>query len=199
MNGDDTARFVYALLCIMLVAASLFSRRLPFGQTVKMIVAWLGIFAGMFVFFLFLPELKVIGKRAQAELVGGGIEQDDGSLLVRKSEDGHFYLDTTVNGSSVRFMVDSGATTTSLSMSDARAAGVDIDLTGFPVTVSTANGTAEMRRARLGELKVGSIARQDFPVLVSDTLGDTNLIGMNFLSTLQGWRIEGETLILNPK
>ena len=182
----------------MLVAASLFSRRLPFGQTVKMIAAWLGIFAGMFVFFLFLPELKVIGKRAQAELVGGGVEQDDGSLIVRKSEDGHFYLDTTVNGSSVRFMVDSGATTTSLSMADARAAGVDIDLTGFPVTVSTANGTAEMRRARLGELKVGSIARQDFPVLVSDTLGDTNLIGMNFLSTLQGWRIEGETLILNP-
>ena len=198
MSGDDTSRLIYGLLCIMLVASSLFSRRLPIGQTLKMLLAWLGIFAGLFVLFLFLPELKSVGKRAQAELFGG-IEQNDGTLLVRKSEDGHFYLDAKVNGSAVRFMVDSGATTTSMAMSEARAAGVEIDLTGFPVIVSTANGTAEMRRARIAQLVVGPMTREDFPVLVSDTLGDTNLIGMNFLSTLEGWRIEGDSLILNPK
>ena len=55
-----------------------------------------------------------------------------------------------------------------------------------------------MQRARLERLNVGPIKRQDFPVLVSDTLGDTNLLGMNLLNTLKGWRVEGDTLVLNP-
>jgi aspartyl protease family protein len=40
--------------------------------------------------------------------------------------------------------------------------------------------------------------RRDFGVLVSDQLGDINLLGMNFLSSLRGWRIEGDVMILEP-
>jgi aspartyl protease family protein len=30
-------------------------------------------------------------------------------------------------------------------------------------------------------------------------LGDTNLLGMNFLSSLESWRVEGRTLVLEPR
>ena len=40
--------------------------------------------------------------------------------------------------------------------------------------------------------------REDFPVLVSESFGDVNLLGMDFLSSLKGWRVEGETMVLNP-
>ncbi len=196
MNGDQTAQLVAGLLCLTLVASSLFSRQLPMGQIARMALSWIGIFAALFALFLFLPEMKQVWQRAKAE-VGGGVEQKDGTVTVRKSDD-HFYLDASVNGKSVRFMVDSGATTTTMSADAARSAGVDVDQDGFPVVVSTANGMAEARRGRVRSFTVGPISREDFPVHVSETLGDTNLIGMNFLSSLKGWKIEGETLILNP-
>ena len=166
------------------------------GQVFRMILAWTGIFAGVFILFLFLPEMKQIWARAKTE-VSGGVEEKDGTLQVRKSDD-HFYVDASVNGTLVRFIIDSGATTTTISSDAAKTAGVDVDMDGFPVIVSTANGMAESRRARVRQLTVGPIMREDFPVHVSETLGDTNLLGMNFLSSLKGWKIEGETLILNP-
>jgi aspartyl protease family protein len=46
-------------------------------------------------------------------------------------------------------------------------------------------------------LQIGSIERTDFPVDVSEQEG-SNLLGMNFLRSLQGWRVEGNYLVLQP-
>ena len=66
MTGDQTANAVYLLLAVVLVASALFSRRLPVGQTVKMLAAWAAIFAAATAFagiwgmnFEFMPELKL--------------------------------------------------------------------------------------------------------------------------------------------
>jgi aspartyl protease family protein len=197
MSGDQTGNLVDGLVCLMLVASSLAARRISASDTIKMLLIWVAVFAGVFALFSFRYEFKQVWNRMTAELTGSSTGAD-GTLRVREGDGGHYYVDANVNGKSIRFMVDSGATTTSMSLSDARSAGVEVDMTGFPVVVSTANGTAEMRRARIARLNVGPIAREDFPVLVSDTLGDTNLIGMNFLSSLKGWRVEGNELVLNP-
>jgi aspartyl protease family protein len=197
MSGDETGNLIYGLVCLMLVASSLAARRVSASDTIKMLGLWVAIFAGVFALFSFRYEFKQVWNRMTAELTGSSTGAD-GTLRLREGDGGHYYVDASVNGKSIRFMVDSGATTTSMSLSDARAAGVDVDETGFPVIVSTANGMAEMRRARVATLKVGPITRDDFPVLVSATLGDTNLIGMNFLSSLKGWRVEGNELVMNP-
>jgi len=196
--SDQTGSLIYAILLLVLVGSSLFAHRLPLRQTLKMAITWLLIFATAFVLFIFRNEFKSIWARIQSEITPGGSVAADGTLRVAKASDGHFWVDAQVNGKPLRFMVDSGATTTSLSQADATSAGIDVDARGFPVVVETANGTATMKRGRIAQLRIGNIAREDFPVLVSDTLGDTNLLGMNFLSSLAAWRIEGETLILNP-
>lgn len=196
--SDQTGSLIYAILLLVLVGSSLFAHRLPLRQTLKMAITWLLIFATAFVLFTFRNEFKSIWSRLQNEISPGGSIAADGSLRVAKASDGHFWVDAQVNGKPLRFMVDSGATTTSLSQADSTSAGIDVDTRGFPVVVETANGTATMKRGRIAQLRIGNIAREDFPVLVSDTLGDTNLLGMNFLSSLAAWRIEGETLILNP-
>ncbi|MBL0113985.1 MAG: TIGR02281 family clan AA aspartic protease [Sphingomonadales bacterium] len=114
-------------------------------------------------------------------------------------EDGHFHVDAQVNGHTLKFPIDSGATTTTLSQIGASAAGVPIDAYGFPVATQTANGVAMMKRARIGSLSIGSIVRTDFPVLVSADQEDAvNLLGMNFLSSLSNWRVEGREMILEP-
>ncbi len=195
---NDTGSLIYAVLLLVLVGSSLLARRLPLGETLKIALTWALIFAAMFVIFTFRADLKIVWNRVATELGLSDGTQEDGTLKVARDPNGHFSVLASVNGHDVRFMVDSGATTTSMSLADARAAKVDIDATGFPAVVETANGTAEMQRARLGQLRLGPIKRNDFPVLVSDTLGETNLLGLNFLDTLKGWRVEGDTLILNP-
>jgi aspartyl protease family protein len=46
---------------------------------------------------------------------------------------------------------------------------------------------------------LGPIESSDLAALVSPTLGNTNLLGMNFLSSLESWRVEGQTLVLQPR
>lgn len=199
MNTDDTAQLIYVSIAAMLVASSLFARRLPVGQTLKMILAWVGIFAAVFVLFSFRGELGAIWQRVKTELSPGGTMGSDGTYRVRKSDDGHFWLDVELNGHPVRMMVDSGATTTALSLATARAARIEVSDSGFPVVIETANGMTEARRATAERFRVGPIERNNVSVFVSESFGDTNVVGMNFLSTLQGWRVEGNELILNPK
>lgn len=196
--SNDTGSLIYAVLLLVLVASSLFARRLPLGETLRMFLTWALIFGALFVAFTFRSDLKIVWDRVAVELGLRDATQKDGTLRVPRDASGHFSVTASVNGREVRFMIDSGATTTSMATSGAREAGIDVSEAGFPVIVETANGTAEMRRARINRLSVGPITREDFPVLVSDTLGETNLLGMNFLDTLKGWRVEGDTLVLNP-
>lgn len=198
MSGDNNASLIFGLLCLVLVASSLFARRMAVGTTIRMLLAWVAVFAAIFVLFSFRYEIGQVWGRVKSELSPGGVAAKDGTLRVRKAEGGHFWLDTEINGHEAALMVDSGATVTGLSTALARAAGVQIDESGFSVMVDTANGTIEAKRGRILILKVGPIVRRDFPVLVSNAFGDTNVIGMNFLSTLKGWRVEGDELVLNP-
>ncbi|MFM5914010.1 MAG: TIGR02281 family clan AA aspartic protease [Chakrabartia godavariana] len=195
---DQTGSLIYAVLLLVLVGSSLLARRLPLGETLKMLLTWALIFAALFVLFTFRSDLKIVWDRVAVELGLESATQKDGPLRVPRDANGHFSVTARVNGRDIRFMIDSGATTTSMSLADAHAAAVDVSEAGFPVIVETANGTAEMRRARVSRLSVGPIQREDVAILVSDTLGDTNLLGMNFLNTLTGWRVEGDTLVLNP-
>lgn len=197
MTGDDTARLLMALLMIVLVGSSLFSRRLPIGATLRMALAWVGIFAAVFVLFLFRDEARVVWDRTTAEFRGDAGTVEGSTLRIPMTGDGHFYARGEINGTTVRFLIDSGATTTTINAATARAASVELS-GGFPVVVETANGIAEAQRARVERLEIGPIVQRDAAVHVSDGLGDTNLLGMSFLSQLKSWRVEGRTLVLEP-
>lgn len=190
--SDDAATGLYLLLAIMLVGSGLLARRLPVGRALRMLLAWAAIFAVGTIGFGYRHELsQLISGRLGNRAVASG-----GTLRVPMEEDGHFYVDARVNGTPVRLMVDSGATTTTLSASTAAAAAVQPNGM-FPVIVNTANGTLEVRRARLASFAVGDIAITDFPVHVSPN-DDGDLIGMNFLSRLTRWSVEGRILVLTP-
>ena len=91
-------------------------------------------------------------------------------------------------------MIDSGAAINGMSTVAAEKAGVEP--TGQVVLMETANGTV---RARLGRarIRVGSIERE-LSVAYSDNFGETAVLGMNFLSSLSSWGVEGQWLVLKP-
>jgi aspartyl protease family protein len=111
--------------------------------------------------------------------------------------DGHFWVDASINGVKRRLLIDSGATVTALSTDTARAARVDTASGLTPVILRTANGAAAAETGSIDELRVGNIVARNLKVVSAPGL-DLDVIGMNFLSQLESWRVEGRTLILVP-
>ena len=137
-----------------------------------------------------------------ARLAGGfGLDSQEVSgreVRIRMSADGHFWANATLNGVRRRMLIDSGATVTAISEATAAAAGVEGSAAPVPVVLRTANGLAPARAASVEELRLGNILARDLKVVVSPAFGNMEVIGMNFLSKLAAWRVEGRTLILVP-
>jgi aspartyl protease family protein len=195
-GGDPALQFVYLLVWLGLAVGALFAHKIPLGRGLKMFAAWAMIFLVLFLGFTLKDDFKALGKRIAAEVRGEGkVVQSGREIRIHKSEDGHFHVKAEVNGRSVEFMIDSGATVTGMSATTARNAGVE-ESGGFPVLVNTANGTISASRGTIGTLKVGPIERRDQSVFVSQSFGDLDVLGMNFLSSLSSWGVEGEWLVL---
>ncbi|MFL6846143.1 MAG: TIGR02281 family clan AA aspartic protease [Allosphingosinicella sp.] len=137
-----------------------------------------------------------------ARLVGGfGLDPQKVTgteVRIRMARDGHFWANVTINGVPRRLLIDSGATVTALSERTAAAAGVEGSVAPVPVVLQTANGMAPARTGSVDELRLGNIVARDLKVVVSPAFGNMEVIGMNFLSKLASWRVEGRTLILVP-
>ncbi|WP_310535368.1 TIGR02281 family clan AA aspartic protease [Novosphingobium sp.] len=129
-----------------------------------------------------LPEQKVQGSETR----------------VAMSRDGHFWIRTEVNGAPVRFMVDTGATLTAMAPPVAEQARVEKQAMRAPVILKTANGQAMAELVTIRELRFGNIIARDLDAVVAPGLGETSVLGMNFLSRLKSWRVEGRTLVLVP-
>jgi aspartyl protease family protein len=119
-------------------------------------------------------------------------------LHVQISPDGHFWVLASVNGVRRRMLIDSGATVIAISQSTARAARVDTGMGLTPVVLQTANGTAAAKTGKVDEIQVGNIVARNLRIVTSPGLGNLDVLGMNFLSKLQSWRVEGDTLVLVP-
>ena len=195
---DDAAQWIWGIGALMLVGSSLIARRMPIGQSIKMALAWVAIFGVAFVLFLFRDEGRAVLNRAAAEVSGNAGQTVGKTLRIKKSDDGHFWVRASVNGKAVQFLIDSGATVTTLTPQAAADSGVKPS-GGFPVMVETANGTVEAQRAQIETLAVGPITQHDATAQIGGAgMGETNLLGMSFLSSLKSWRVEGEVLILEP-
>jgi aspartyl protease family protein len=119
-------------------------------------------------------------------------------VRIGMAADGHFWADASVNGVKRRMLVDSGATVTALSEETAAAASIGGSASPIPVMLRTANGMTPARTATIEELRIGNVRATELKVVVSPALGRLDVLGMNFLSKLQSWRVEGRTLILVP-
>jgi aspartyl protease family protein len=193
VSDGDAPRVLYLVLCIVLVASSLVGMRLPVAKAAKMVLAWVAIFGVFFMIFAFRGEFSALGQRLRAEATGTPVD-NGAEIRIPMSDDGHFWVSGEVNDTQVRFLVDSGASTTTISQEAARAASINPRDSGY---ISTANGTAQVGRGYADELRIGSIERLEFPLLINPN-DDTSVLGMNFLSSLTGWRVEGNYLVLRP-
>jgi len=186
---------VYLVMAIMLVLGSLMARRERFARTLTMGLAWIAIFAGGFLLFTFRDDLGYVAQRLRSEATGEPVRQGR-EIRIPMAIDGHFWVDGFVNGRKVKFLIDSGATMTTIGRETAAEVGVRVSPDRNQV-VRTGNGFIRVATGNATELEVGGIKRQNLALHIADD-EDLNVLGMNFLSSLQRWGVEGRWLILVP-
>ena len=186
---------VYLLMAVMLVLGSLITRRERAARMATMTLAWIAIFAAGFVLFTFRDDMGYVFQRLRAEATGVPVQQGR-EIRIPMAIDGHFWVDGRINGKDVKFLIDSGATMTTIGRETANRVGVPVSPTRDQI-VRTGNGFIRVATGRANELTVGSIRRDDVPMHIADE-EDLNVLGMNFLSSLQRWGVEGRWLILVP-
>ena len=196
---EDGPSLIWGVVCVMLLVSSLAARRLPMGQVGKMALAWVAIFAAMFAIFSFRFELKAIWERVTSDIAGTAGQTVSGETIELKRQDGgHYWLQVEINGNPVNFMIDSGATTTAINAATATETGVIVDSEGYPVIIETANGTVTAKRGLIQSLEIGPHRLTDHKVVVSESFGETNVLGMNFLDGMKSWTVEGNIMTLQP-
>jgi aspartyl protease family protein len=186
---------VYLLMAVMLVLGSLMARREPAARKLTLALAWIAIFAGGFVVLTFRDDLGLVAQRLRAEATGAPVEQG-AEIRIPMAIDGHFWIHGRINGEPVKFLFDSGATMTTIGTQTARRAAVSVSATPNQI-VRTGNGIITVSSGRARSLQVGSIVRSDFGMHVAGE-DELNVLGMNFLSSLRRWGVEGRWLVLVP-
>jgi aspartyl protease family protein len=195
MTNDRMLGGVYILMAMALVLSALMARREPAAKLLTTGLAWVAIFAAGFVLFAFRDNLGWVAQRLKAEAVGTPVEQGK-ETRIPMAIDGHFWVNARLNGHDVRFLVDSGATMTTIDRATAKAFGVHVSPQRDQF-VRTGNGIIRVSTGRANELTVGSIVRRDVGLQVANN-DDLNVLGMNYLSTLRRWGVEGSWLVLVP-
>ena len=117
-------------------------------------------------------------------------------LVYDADRSGHFFVDAEVNGAPVRFLVDTGATVVALSPDDARAAGIARNSLRFADAVGTANGIARVARTTLRDVRLNQLAVEEVPAVVMEEPMSVSLLGMSFLSRLDGYSIRDGRLTI---
>jgi aspartyl protease family protein len=193
MTNDVMLGGLYLLMAAMLVLGGLMSRREPLAKLAVMGLAWVAIFAGGFVLFTFRDDLGWVAQRLRAEATGTPVQMGQ-TVRIPMAIDGHFWVTASINGHDVKFLVDSGATMTTVDRDTAKAAGIDVPEQRDQF-VRTGNGIIRVASARASEIEVGGIKRNDVGLQVANN-DDLNVLGMNFLSSLSRWSVEGRWLVL---
>jgi aspartyl protease family protein len=134
-----------------------------------------------------------IGQHAHAGGDGGGAQ----TASLTADGNGHFITTGTVNGATVRFMVDTGATSVALGASDARRANVSL-ANARPIMVQTANGITQAWLVTLNSVRVGDVTLNQVEGTVHQHDLPVALLGMSFLNRMEMKR-DGQTMTLRKR
>jgi aspartyl protease family protein len=202
LNDGDMGYLVYYSMFAVLVGSGIFAGRRNLGESFRNLGIWALIILGLVTAYVYRGDAQQIASRVTAGLIPGRAaivvdENGFNTVVLYKSQGGHYLADTVVDGSPVSMMVDTGATMVALSYEDAERAGLNPQTLDFSAMVMTANGPARSAYVTLPQLSIGGIQRTNVRAGIAERgKMDRSLLGMNFLSTLSSVSFSGDELRL---
>jgi aspartyl protease family protein len=190
MTGDQIASFVFlALLGVAILGSYLAHSRLRASQMAQQAMIWVLIFVGAVAAAGLWQDMRGDMSVSQAVVAENVVE-------VPRGRDGHFHLDLQVNGVTVPFLVDTGATQVVLTRRDAARVGLEPADLNFIGTARTANGEVRIAPVVLDRVALGPIEDRALRASVNGGQMDQSLLGMAYLNRFDRIEIENNRLLL---
>ncbi len=144
-------------------------------------------------------ELEVAGKRDTYHLgqqISASFTAAPETIVrITRNNYGMYTADGAINGRTVNFLVDTGATVIAMNAAEAKRLGIDFER-GVPMSMNTANGAAKAFGVRLNAVKVGTIELRNVNAVVMEGKSpEVVLLGMSFLGRIT-MQHEGQLLVL---
>lgn len=199
LQGEDAQmRLVHSLLLLALVGGSVvLGWRERAGLALKQALIWIAIAMALVVGYSYSDVFMDMSTRTRTALVPSApVSSEPGTAYLSRNLSGHFHADGLVNGTHVRFLVDTGASDVALSAADARRIGIDLDSLRYTTAYETANGIIHAARITLDEVSIGGIRLNNVTASVSREGLGQSLLGMSYLARLSSFEIRGERLVL---
>lgn len=197
LTSDDYIQLIASGLVLAIIMGSvIFNWRGDISDAARYTLVWVGLFFALILGYSYRADVTNAWQRVAGELNPSmPVQRSGGEVVLRRAGDGHFFADVALNGTTIRMLADTGATTIALSEADAARAGIDVATLQYIFVVETANGQAPAAEVTIREVRLGSIVRTNLRAMVGKNLG-SSLLGMNFFNTLSKLSIESNELVL---
>ena len=186
------------VVILVIVGLGLLHRKINIMRFAKEVIIWLGILLFFISGYSYQYELSIFANRVLGNIFPSlGRTNPDGSVTFYANEAGHFSVSAKINGVTVNFLLDTGATNVVLSPIDARRIGIDTKSLQYTIPTSTANGISYAAAYNFSLIKVGAIKVYNVEGSISSGGLDTSLLGMSFLGKLRSFKVSNGSITLS--
>lgn len=194
--GDGAVSYLVPFIGLTAATLVFFDAGRRTISSVSGLVVMLGLYLGSLLLVDYLPGSSQREARSNLPRVRSLVAND---VTLRRSFDGHFYSDVEVEGTPVRFVVDTGATVVILTRDDARKIGLDPDALDYSGRARTANGEVRMAPVTLKEMTLSGVTMNNVRAAVNGGRLDTSLLGMSFLRRFDGVEMRDNRMVLRTR
>lgn len=194
---EKATAFQLVAIGALVASGMLLGRRVGVGMALRSILAWGALAIALILGYSYRYELADVAARLTGELrPSEGQLTGERALSFRQARGGHFLVEARVEDVPVRFLVDTGATYTVLSRTDARRLGFDTDSLRYTQPFGTANGQIMAAPVTLASVTLGPVTFDDVRAYVSRGEMNGSLLGMSFLRRFRSYEVRDGTLTL---
>lgn len=196
-DWDSARLFIFLAVLGVSTRWILYTREITWSEHARNLAIWGVVAFAAISLYVLRDDVPGFTQRIQSALAPQSpLAVGSHEIAIAANEDGGFYVYGEVNGTQVRFAIDTGASDVVLSPVDAERAGIAVTSLTFDRIYNTANGAGSGAPVRLTSLQIGPIARADFPASVNRKGLSSSLLGMTFLRTLKSFEISKERLVM---
>ena len=198
LSDGDWQNFTYSLLILVMLCSSLFSRRdIGMAKIFKYLAIWSALALVIIALYSYRFEFADFKSRILGEVLPTKVQtKNSQELIINMAQDGHFYIDSKVNGHPVRFMIDTGASDVVINKNLIEKIGLKRADLKFNKIYQTANGKSFGASIVIKELEIGELKFFNLNASVNDADMGVSLLGMSFLRQFKKYEFSQGRLIL---